>query len=128
MRAFKAADASNNGRLLAMWDLFEKVELTGFNPEYKRTVATLTHKATGKTVLIAKGIASKILDTSDGNVDSAPMQWRCAECDMDPEFIPMVHHTDESLATDGYKTLAIAVGVVEPNGKIDMHFLGLLQM
>jgi H+-transporting ATPase len=102
---------------------FEKVEQTGFNPEYKRTVTVLKQKSDGKKLIIAKGLLSKILDTSSGGQDSAPRQWRCVECD-DTQLFQSINEIDEKLAQKGYKTIAVAMG--EEGGP--MKFIGILPM
>ena len=33
--------------------------------------------ADGKKLIVAKGLASKILDTSSGGADSGKLQWKC---------------------------------------------------
>jgi len=102
---------------------YKQLDLTGFNPEVKRTVATVQRVYDGKKLLVAKGLASKILDTSSGNQDSAALQWRCKECETEG-FAEMVNTKDTELSAAGYKTLAVAAGF---EGE-DMHFLGLLPM
>nr|ACY78118.1 P-type proton ATPase [Symbiodinium sp. DZ-2009a] len=102
---------------------FQQLDLTGFNPEVKRTVATVKRLADGKKLIVAKGLASKILDTSSGGADSGKLQWKCEEC-KEEGFLEMVQKTDLELSAAGYKTIAVAAGI-EGEG---MHFLGLLPM
>jgi H+-transporting ATPase len=122
MRAYNGASMSN-AAMKRQYDSFTKLELTGFNPEFKRTVATLS-LANGRKVYIAKGLLTKVLDTSAGGVDTAPMQWVCAGIKENPEFGHHLMETDESLADEGYKTIAVAARVDEG----PMLFLGILPM
>jgi H+-transporting ATPase len=127
IRAFAKA-CERNPQLDAFYKSFKQDSLTGFNPEVKRTVATLIRQSDNKVFYVAKGLATKILDTSAGGADSADMQWTCAEC-AKPGFTSFVEKTDEAFASDGYKTIAIAVGVDDGTGKPEsMHFAGLLPM
>jgi len=100
---------------------YEQLSLTGFNPEVKRTVATVT--CGGRKIIVAKGLATKVLDTSAGGKDSGDLQWKCADCE-DPGFSEMVSKKDAELSSQGYKTLAVAAGL---EGQ-PMYFLGLLPM
>merc|ERR1719321_185961 len=103
---------------------YQQLKLTGFNPEVKRTVAKLQEKKSGKTLVVAKGLCTKVMDTSAGGADSGELQWTCAEVQNDKEFITFVRNKDESLAAAGYKTIAVAVGY----DSSEMHFMGLLPM
>eukprot|EP00434_Breviolum_minutum_P038335 symbB.v1.2.033999.t1/scaffold4306.1/size49852/3 len=102
---------------------FQQLDLTGFNPEVKRTVATVKRLYDDRKLIVAKGLASKILDTSSGGQDSGKLQWTCEEC-KEEGFLEMVQKTDQELSSKGYKTIAVAAGI-EGEG---MHFLGLLPM
>ncbi|CAE7264577.1 patB [Symbiodinium natans] len=131
-------DDAIDGALLRAWDKmkqeqgevpakmkegYSQLDLTGFNPEVKRTVATVKRLADGKKLIIAKGLASKVMDTSSGGQDSGALQWRCEEC-KEEGFVAMVQKKDQELSAAGYKTIAVAAGI-EGEG---MHFLGLLPM
>jgi len=124
IRAFEKFDAEQSGELSQLMRGYKQLELTGFNPEVKRTVAKVQEVATGKVFIVAKGLVSKVLDTSTDGVDSGARQWRCAEVDEVAHFKEAVREQDERLAGSGYKTLAVAVG---DEGE-SMHFLGLLPM
>jgi H+-transporting ATPase len=63
-----------------------------------------------------------------GGADSGELQWRCAEIDGIAAFEETVKRHDENLASKGYKTIAVAVGVENKDAKLEMHFLGLLPM
>jgi len=131
-------DDAIDGALLRAWDKmtseqgdapgkmregFQQLDLTGFNPEVKRTVATVKRLYDDRKLIVAKGLASKILDTSSGGQDSGKLQWTCEEC-KEEGFLEMVQKTDQELSSKGYKTIAVAAGI-EGEG---MHFLGLLPM
>ena len=128
IRAFATA-CEETPSLKAFYDGFKQDSLTGFNPEVKRTVATLTRKSDGKKFYIAKGLATKILDTSAGGKDEADMQWVCTEVTTHNGFTSRVETIDEQFATAGYKTIAICVSEDDGTGKpLAMHFAGLLPM
>eukprot|EP00435_Cladocopium_sp_Y103_P054673 s391_g17.t2 len=131
-------DDAIDGALLRAWDKmkqeqgdapakmkegYQQLDLTGFNPEVKRTVATVKRLYDDRKLIVAKGLASKILDTSSGGQDSGKLQWTCEEC-KEEGFLEMVQKTDQELSSKGYKTIAVAAGI-EGEG---MHFLGLLPM
>lgn len=125
-RAFKEANDQSGGQLHDMAVNAHRIDLTGFNPETKRTVATL--KMTNGDILhIAKGLLNKILDTSNGGVDSSDVQWRCMECDNRNAKAEIIEY-DEFLSKRGYKTLAVAVGIEGPDKTIEWNFAGLLPM
>ena len=44
-----------------------------------RTVATVKRLYDDRKLIIAKGLASKVLDTSSGGQDSGKLQWKCEE-------------------------------------------------
>mmetsp|Transcript_106802 Transcript_106802/g.278890 ORF Transcript_106802/g.278890 Transcript_106802/m.278890 type:complete len:1007 (-) Transcript_106802:87-3107(-) len=126
LRAFDAMKETWGGELAAAEAAYEQLELTGFNPEVKRTVARVRCRSDGRVIVVAKGLATKVLDTAAGGTDDGALQWRCAELDDPnrPDFGAAVGRRDEELSAMGYKTLAVAIGV--EGG--DMHFLGLLPM
>ena len=129
IRAFEEACNKNPG-LREFYNSFNQTNLTGFNPEVKRTVATLERKSDGKIFYIAKGLATKILDTSNGGADSSDMQWKCTET-AKIGFTSFIETTDEKFAADGYKTIAICVGEDDGSGSKtpkEMRFGGLLPM
>ncbi|CAK9101015.1 Probable plasma membrane ATPase (PAT2) (Proton pump) [Durusdinium trenchii] len=131
-------DDAIDGALLRAWDKmkqeqgdapgkmkegYEQLDLTGFNPEVKRTVATVKRLYDDRKLIVAKGLCSKVMDTSSGGQDSGKLQWTCEEC-KEEGFLEMVQKTDQELSSAGYKTIAVAAGI-EGEG---MHFLGLLPM
>ena len=61
-------------QISAFVDRFERIELSGFNPEAKRVVATVRRKNDGVLFYIAKGLPSKVLNTKDGSADSSNLQ------------------------------------------------------
>jgi len=121
LRAYDRALEEWGSELAQSKAAYKQLNLTGFNPEVKRTVATVDRE--GKKIIVAKGLATKVLDTSAGGADSGALQWKCADCD-DPEFAKMVQKKDAELSSLGYKTIAVAAGV--EGGP--MYFLGLLPM
>jgi H+-transporting ATPase len=130
VRSFLEADKRTSGKLKRIVDSFERIEITGFDPELKRTVATVKHKASGQVITshIAKGIPNKVLDTSDGGEDHAPRQWRCVQCNSDTTFISRVNKVNDELASGGYKTIAVALSLKYDPHPDQFHFLGLLPM
>jgi H+-transporting ATPase len=99
---------------------FTKVRGVGFNPIYKRVVFEFTHLTLGN-VTIAKGLAAKVMDTTDGGEDDAADQWKVENFnEMDPE----VSRADDDFSKAGYKTLGIAVKFNEG----PFMFAGILPM
>jgi len=95
--------------------------LVGFTPVVKRTLAYCTTKD-GEKVLIAKGILSKIIDTSNGGEDDAEVQWKVKE---PQEVCDVIADADFELSKAGYKTIAIAVS---KDGGKTMSLVGVLPM
>jgi H+-transporting ATPase len=124
IRAYEKMNAERRGAASNIVRCYTQTQLTGFNPEVKRTVAKVEENETGKTLIIAKGLCTKVMDTSAGGEDSGEKQWCCAEVQNDKEFMTFVKNKDEQLAAAGYKTIAVAVGFEGGS----MHFLGLLPM
>lgn len=89
---------------------YEQQHLVGFNPEVKRTVAFVTHNG-GKVITIAKGLPAKIIDTSNGGVDSHEIQWKVHNAG-DQAFINEITDTDQSLSKAGYKVRPLVQFVV----------------
>jgi H+-transporting ATPase len=92
----------------------------GFNPIYKRVVVDLIHPKLGK-LKIAKGLATKVVDTADGGVDDAEEQWTVDKMDL---IKPMVKDKDKELSSKGYKTLGVAIKINEK----PWTFCGILPM
>ena len=90
----------------------------GFNPTVKRTLAFCTDTETGDTLLVAKGLLTKVLDTGD---DGAAHQWQCADLEATTR---RARAADEALSEDAFKT--IAVGVRYNDGP--MRFAGIVPM
>jgi H+-transporting ATPase len=99
---------------------FTKTGGMGFNPIYKRVVVVQSHPTKG-TIKIAKGLATKVLDTKQGTPDDAEEQWTCADID---RLRPIVAAKDKELSTAGYKTLGVAVKINES----PWVFVGILPM
>ena len=95
--------------------------LVGFSPVTKRTLAFVTTND-GNQLVIAKGILSKILDTSAGGKDDAEVQWKVTN---DATFCEKMKVEDEKLSKSGYKTIAIAVS---SDGGKSFQFVGVLPM
>ncbi|GMI10211.1 hypothetical protein TrLO_g15595 [Triparma laevis f. longispina] len=93
----------------------------GFSPITKRTVCFVTTND-GDKLVIAKGIMSKILDTSDGGVDDAELQWKVKDS---ADFCAKMKLEDEGLSTLGYKTISIAVS---RDGGKSFVFVGVVPM
>lgn len=125
LRGFDKMSAEWGPEVAASKNKFHQLHLTGFNPEVKRTVAVLKRVEDGRRFVVAKGLVSKVLDTSSGGEDSGQLQWKCTECS-DPTFADRVIKKDTELSAAGYKTLAVAGGY-EGEGE-EMHFLGLVPM
>lgn len=100
---------------------YERVELTGFNPEYKRTLATLRIRKSGETLFVAKGLLGKVFNTGHGGVDSSPRQWQCV--DDRAVYRKMIEHSD-ALAAAGFKSIAVAAGC----SLDEMHFMGIFPL
>jgi H+-transporting ATPase len=79
----------------------------GFNAVYKRVVVDLVHPKIGK-IRVAKGLASKVVDTEDGSVDDADEQWKVDDY---KNVMEQVKTTDKGLAQAGYKTLGVAIKI-----------------
>ena len=92
-------------KAIALAAEYTKVRGVGFNPIYKRVLFEYTHPKLGR-VTIAKGIANKILDTTDGGEDDAEDQWKCENYD---KIEPIIKKVDFDFGLAGYKTLAVAV-------------------
>jgi H+-transporting ATPase len=99
---------------------FTKVRIVGFNPIYKRVVAEFTHATLG-TVLIAKGLPAKVMNTADGGEDDALDQWKVDDFD---ELFPIVSQVDTDYSKKGYKTLGVSVKFNDEPWK----FAGILPM
>ncbi|GMH91854.1 hypothetical protein TrVE_jg14412 [Triparma verrucosa] len=93
----------------------------GFSPVTKRTVCFVTTDD-GSKLIIAKGILSKILDTSHGGVDDAELQWKVKDS---PEFCAEMTAEDERLSKLGYKTISICVST---DGGKSFSFCGVVPM
>lgn len=105
---------------LAMTADYTKIGGMGFNPIYKRVTVDLTHPKLGK-LKIAKGLATKVVDTSDGGVDDAEEQWKCRDHE---KIMAQVKVEDKRLSSSGYKTLGVAVKI----GEKPWEFCGILPM
>merc|ERR1719356_1355490 len=84
IRAYEKMNADRRGAASNIVSSYKQTQLTGFNPEVKRTVAKVQENETGKTLIIAKGLCTKVMDTSAGGEDSGEKQWCCAEVEMIP--------------------------------------------
>lgn len=125
LRGFEKMDRERSNVLTPIVGGYTQTQLKGFNPEVKRTVARVNDKKHGsRTLVVAKGLVTKVLDTSAGGADSGELQWRCVEMDEIAAFEETVKRQDAQLASAGYKTIAVAAGL--EGGP--MHFLGLLPM
>eukprot|EP00933_Yihiella_yeosuensis_P034266 TRINITY_DN27776_c0_g1_i1.p1 TRINITY_DN27776_c0_g1~~TRINITY_DN27776_c0_g1_i1.p1 ORF type:complete len:979 (-),score=190.37 TRINITY_DN27776_c0_g1_i1:225-3161(-) len=122
LRAWERMQQEQGQTPTTMKNSYQQTSLTGFNPEVKRTVAVVKQIWNGRNLIVAKGLATKILDTSAGGEDSGELQWKCQN--EEPGFADMVCKKDEELSAAGYKTLAVCAGF--EGGP--MYFLGLLPM
>lgn len=103
-----------------MTSRYKKIGGMGFNPIYKRVVVTLT-APDGSTMKVAKGLATKVLDTEDGGKDDAEEQWKCDDFE---RLFPIIKAKDKELSSAGYKTLGIAV---QKQGE-PWKYIGILPM
>lgn len=101
-------------------DEYTKCGGMGFNPVYKRVTVDLTHPQIGK-IKIAKGLATKVVDTEDGGKDDAEEQWKV---DNLAQVKKEVRDEDKRLSSAGYKTLGVAVKINEA----PWVFCGILPM
>jgi H+-transporting ATPase len=92
-------------KAVEMTEEYTKVRNVGFNPIYKRVLYEYSHPKIGR-ITIAKGLPTKVLDTSDGGVDDAADQWRCDNFDKLKDIVKKV---DLDFSKAGYKTLGVAV-------------------
>ena len=99
---------------------FIKVRLVGFNPIYKRVVAEFTHPNKGK-IVIAKGLPTKVLDTSDGGEDDALDQWKVKDVNT---LYPTVSEVDKDFSKVGYKTLGLSIKINDG----PFQYVGILPM
>lgn len=99
---------------------YTKVRNVGFNPIYKRVIYEFTHPEKGR-LLIAKGLPSKVLNTSDGGIDDAVDQWQCQDF---ATLNKIVSKVDFDLSKAGYKTLGVAVKFNEEA----WEYVGILPM
>jgi len=97
---------------------YTKVRSVGFNPTYKRVVYEWTHPKLG-TIIIGKGIISKVLNTEDGGADDHEDQWVVENYE---SLKATVNAKDSALAKAGYKTLGVAMKV----GDKPWVFVGIL--
>ncbi len=97
---------------------YTKVRSVGFNPNYKRVVYEWTHPKLG-TIIIGKGIISKVLWTGDGGVDDHEDQWKVQNYE---ELKETVTKKDYELSKAGYKTLGVSMKV----GDKPWVFVGIL--
>lgn len=106
---------------------YEQTEIIGFNNSSKRIVAFVKHGK--KQLTIAKGLLSKILDTSAGGKDDHELQWKVTQLD-DKDFVEQITGIDKDLGTAGYKTIGIAVceGNARELKNPTWKFVGLLPM
>jgi len=104
----------------AMCDEYTKTGGMGFNPIYKRVTVNLTHPKLG-SLKIAKGLATKVVDTEDGGKDDAEEQWLVADIDT---VRPNVRDMDKQLSSSGYKTLGVAIKINDQ----PWTFCGILPM
>ena len=111
----------------ALGKKFRTEKYFGFNPTVKRTVADVLDLNTGKKLRVAKGhrrdgletrscdisliprhlaigIVSKILETGADGGET----WKCSDFDT---IAPSVRVADAEFGKQGYKTIAVAVGV-----------------
>lgn len=99
---------------------YDKIGGMGFNPIYKRVVVELKHPTKG-TIKVAKGLATKVLDTADGSKDDADEQWVCSDFD---RLKSVVAAKDKELSNVGYKTIGVAIKVNDE----PWAFVGILPM
>lgn len=97
---------------------YKKVRSVGFNPIYKRTVFEWTHPQMG-TIIIGKGLPTKVMDTKDGGEDDHEDQWVVDKIDA---LLPEVKKVDYDLSKAGYKTLGVSMKV----GNKPWVFVGIL--
>jgi len=92
----------------------------GFNAVYKRVVVDLKHPKIGN-IRVAKGLSTKVVDTTDGSTDDAEEQWKV---DNHVNVMKEVKIIDKQLAQSGYKTVGVAIKI---NDK-PWVFCGILPM
>ena len=78
---------------LALTEEYTKTRSVGFSPIYKRVLYEYSHPKLGK-ITIAKGLPTKVLNTSDGGVDDAKDQWKCKDFEKIQDEVTYIHtHT-----------------------------------
>ena len=75
---------------LALTEEYTKVRSVGFSPVYKRVLYEYSHPKLGR-VTIAKGLPTKVLNTSDGGADDAKDQWKCKDFEKIEEEVSTLH-------------------------------------
>jgi len=93
----------------------------------KRVVAFVEHN--GKTITVAKGLLSKIINTSNGGVDDHECQWQVVGAESS-EFLEFIDETNTGLSKSGYKTIAVAVceGDARKKDHGPWKFVGIIPM
>ena len=107
-------------KAMTMEKEYKKIRNVGFNPIYKRVLFEFSHPSYG-TITIAKGLATKVLDTADHGVDDAADQWKCEDY---LTLMPTVAKVDVDFSKAGYKTLGVAVKIRDG----PFRFVGIMPM
>jgi len=107
----------------------------GFHNAAKRTIHELTNLETGATIVVAKGLVTKLLSCkhTDGGVDPEEecdhAQWICKDYE---KIVAEVEAKDNELGIQGYKTIGVGVfnGTMADlkAGKGEFVFAGLVPM
>jgi len=95
-----------------------------------KQIVAFVEDPSGKTMTIAKGLPTKIINTEAGSLDDHELQWKVDKVD-DKAFNNNVTTVDANLNKSGYKTIAIGVcqgDARELGASAVWKFAGLLPM
>ena len=92
---------------ISEYNRYVNTRSVAFNPIYKRVIYEYTHPDVG-IVTIAKGLPSKVLDTSDGGEDDANDQWKCQDY---LQLRNELRKVDYDLSKARFKTIGVAVKI-----------------
>ena len=112
-------------------DAYIQRSITGFTSSAKRVVAYIDHKHNiGRpSFTVAKGMTSKIIDTSTGSngMDDQECQWQVMGYDS-YKFKNFIETSEKTLSSSGYKTIAVAYceGDARKDGHGPWQFVGIL--
>jgi H+-transporting ATPase len=129
IRAFdKTQGGSENGErhIAANWTV---VSTKGFNNAAKRVECTATNKKTGQTVMIVKGLITKILKNNSQSLadiaedeDNSHTRFECKDY---ANVKDRIEEIDLNLATDGYKTIGLGI---RKSPESPVEFIGIVPM